>query len=269
MEASHLPEAIRQKKSYLCVGLDPDPEKLPPHLPKNAEGLVAFCSEIIAHTAPYAVSYKLNSAFFEVFGEEGWKAMRHIFHQLASMEVFAIADAKRADIGNTSRMYAQAFFKDLQADAITLSPYMGSDSIAPFLSYPGKTAILLALTSNPGHQDFEMQKLENGRFLYEEVMLRSLSWERKGDLMFVVGATRTSQLENIRRICPDQFLLVPGVGAQGGDLAETSRLGINQDVGLLINSSRGILYAGNGLDFGKMAGEAAKALQQEMEPWIR
>lgn len=229
---------------------------------------MAFCSEIISHTAPYAVSYKLNSAFFEVFGEDGWRAMREIFNLLASMEVFSIADAKRADIGNTSRMYAKAFFEDLRADAITLSPYMGSDSIAPFLDYPGKTAILLALTSNLGHHDFEMQKLESGRFVYEEVIHRSLTWARKGDLMFVVGATRTSELENIRRICPDHFLLVPGVGAQGGDLAETSRLGRNQDVGLLINSSRGILYAGAGLDFGKKAGEAAKALQQEMESWI-
>lgn len=268
MEAQHLPALIRNKKSYLCVGLDPEPEKLPAHLPRNADGLIRFCKEIILHTSPYSVAYKLNSAFFEVFGEEGWRAMREVFMEVKKQGAFAIADAKRADIGNTSRMYARAFFEDLQADAITLSPYMGADSIAPFLDYPGKTAILLALTSNPGHADFEMQTLANGRRFYEEVILRSMTWERKGDLMFVVGATRSTELENIRKICPNHFLLVPGVGAQGGDLAETSRLGINSQGGLLVNSSRGIIYAGSGLDFAEKAGQAAQKLQQEMEGWI-
>jgi orotidine-5'-phosphate decarboxylase len=269
MNAAALPALIRQKKSYLCVGLDPDLEKLPEGLPRNAEGVLEFCLRIIEQTLPFAVSYKINSAFFESLGAEGWKVMELIFKHLSSREVFAIADAKRADIGNTSSHYAKAFFEILGADAITLSPYMGEDSIQPFLQYPDKTAILLALTSNPGHLDFEMQRLENGRRLFEEVLVKSQNWQRKGTLMFVVGATRGSELESIRTLCPDSFLLVPGIGAQGGDLREISDKGMNASIGLLVNASRSIIYASSGSNYAQTAGKAAFDVQQEMERYLR
>lgn len=264
LEQHVLTGQIRQKQSYLCVGLDPDAKKLPAHLPKTADGLTAFCKGIIDTTLPYAVSYKLNSAFFEAFGAAGWEAMREVFIHLKTLNVFAIADAKRGDIGNTSGKYAKAFFEDLGADAITLSPYMGHDSIAPFLQYENKTAILLALTSNPGHADFEMQKLENGRHLYEQVMETSLGWDREGELMFVVGATRTEQFAHVRKLAADSFFLVPGVGAQGGNLAEISKVGFNKNVGLLVNASRSIIHASQGEDFAEKAGEEAKKMQEEM-----
>ena len=264
MEQQELIELIRQKQSYLCVGLDPDAEKLPSHLTKDSEGLVAFCKAIIDATLPYTVSYKVNSAFFEAFGEAGWRAMREIFIHLKSLPVFAIADAKRGDIGNTSGKYAKAFFEDMEADALTLSPYMGEDSISPFLQYENKTAILLALTSNPGHADFEMLKLENGKRLYEQVLETSQNWPRKGGLMYVIGATRSEQFAHVRKLSPDSFFLVPGVGAQGGNLAEISRLGFNKDIGLLVNASRSIIHAGMGTDFAEKAAEEAKKMQEEM-----
>ncbi len=269
MKASALPFMIRQKNSYLCVGLDPDLEKLPVSIYRSPEGVLEFCLKIIEFTLPFAVSYKLNTAFFESLGAEGWKVMELIFKHLESREVFAIADAKRADIGNTSNQYAKAFFKNLGADAITVSPYMGYDSVGPFLEYPDKTAILLALTSNPGHNDFEMQPLQNGKRLFEEVILKSRDWPRKGNLMYVVGATRTSEMEAIRALCPDAFFLVPGVGAQGGDLKEISEKGMNSSVGLLVNASRSILYASSGLDYAKAAGKAAYDLQQQMEKLLK
>ena len=265
MEQQELIELIRQKQSYLCVGLDPDAEKLPSHLTKDSEGLVAFCKAIIDATLPYAVSYKVNSAFFEAFGEAGWRAMREVFIHLQTLPVFAIADAKRGDIGNTSGKYAQAFFDDMEADALTLSPYMGEDSISPFLQYENKTAILLALTSNPGHADFEMLTLENGKKLYEQVLETSQKWPRKGGLMYVIGATRSEQFAQVRKLSPDSFFLVPGVGAQGGNLAEISRLGFNKDIGLLVNASRSIIHAGMGTDFAEKAAEEAKKMQEEMK----
>lgn len=269
MKASLLPSQIRQKNSYLCVGLDPDLEKLPDGIPKSAQGVLEFCLQIIEKTLPFTVSYKLNTAFFESLGAEGWKVMEILFMHLQSKNVFAIADAKRADIGNTSHQYAKAFFENMGADAITLSPYMGFDSIQPFLEYQDKTAILLALTSNPGHADFEMQPLANGRKLYEEVLVRSQTWERKGSLMYVVGATRSTEMESVRALCPDSFLLVPGVGAQGGDLREISEKGMNGSVGLLVNASRSILYASSGNNYAMAASKAAFDLQQEMERYLR
>jgi len=269
MKASLLTSQIRHKNSYLCVGLDPDPDKLPDGIPKSAQGILEFCLQIIEKTLPFTVAYKLNTAFFESLGAEGWKVMEILFSHLESRSVFTIADAKRADIGNTSRHYARAFFENMGADAITLSPYMGFDSIEPFLEYSDKTAILLALTSNPGHVDFEMQPLANGRKLYEEVLIQSQTWERKGSLMYVVGATRSTELESVRAICQDTFLLVPGVGAQGGDLKEISAKGMNRSVGLLVNVSRSILYASSGKDFALAAAKAAYDTQQEMERYLQ
>jgi len=269
MKASLLPSQIQLKKSYLCIGLDPDLEKLPDSVSKSAEGVLEFCLRIIEQTLPFAVSYKLNTAFFECLGAEGWKVMELIFKHLESRDVFAIADAKRADIGNTSSQYAKAFFENMGADAITLSPYMGSDSIQPFLEYPDKTAILLALTSNPGHQDFEIQPLTNGRRLFEEVLVQSQQWPRKGHLMYVVGATRSDEIAKVRALCPDSFLLVPGIGAQGGDLKEISEKGMNSSVGLLVNASRSILFASPGSNYAMAASKAAYDIQQEMERYLR
>jgi orotidine-5'-phosphate decarboxylase len=268
MKVSDLEAVILQKKSYLCVGLDPDVSKLPVHLPKNAEGVLEFCLSIIETTSPFATAYKLNSAFFESLGPAGWSTMQAIFEKLNSIGIYSIADAKRADIGNTSEHYANAFFEKMQADAITLSPYMGQDSISPFLQYPEKAAILLALTSNSGHIDFEMQKLENGKRLYEQVIETSLSWPKLGDLMFVIGATRTQEIENVRRICPENFLLVPGVGAQGGSLQDISKYGLNSKGGLLINASRSIIYAGDGLNFAELAADEAQNLQKQMSLYL-
>jgi len=268
MKVTDLETVILQKKSYLCVGLDPDLNKLPTYLPKNAEGVLEFCLTIIEQTAPFAAAYKLNSAFFEILGASGWSAMQSIFEILKKRGIYTIADAKRADIGNTSENYAKAFFENMDADAITLSPYMGQDSISPFLQYPDKAAILLALTSNSGHIDFEMQKLENGKRIYELVIETSLNWPKVGELMFVIGATRSEEIKNVRRICPDNFLLVPGVGAQGGSLQKISKYGLNQKGGLLVNASRSIIYAGNGKDFGKQAGEEAEKLQKEMSQYL-
>jgi orotidine-5'-phosphate decarboxylase len=265
MTSEQLASQIIKKKSYLCVGLDPDREKLPAHLEKNAEGVEAFCKAIIETTLPFAVSYKINTAFFESLGASGWLAMFRVFDYLKEKNVFTIADAKRGDIGNTSHQYARAFFEQLGADAITLAPYMGEDSISPFLQYENKTAILLALTSNPGHADFEMQTLVSGKKLYAEVIEKALSWPAKADLMFVVGATRASEIENIRKICPENFFLVPGVGAQGGSLREISEKGMIKKVGLLVNASRSILFASSGIDFAQKAALEAEKIQKEME----
>lgn len=269
MNTTELVAQICKKQSYLCVGLDPDPTKIPAHIPKSAEGFVRFCEEIVEATEEFAVSYKVNSAFFERLGSEGWSAMEMVFKLLKTKNVFSIADAKRADIGNTSSQYAHAFFDNLGADAVTLAPYMGSDSIAPFLQFENKTAILLALTSNPGHSDFEMLELKNGKRLFEQVIETALYWPKKGELMFVVGATRSSEIAAIRKICPDSFLLVPGVGAQGGSLAEISKLGMNEGVGLLVNASRSIIYASSGTDFASKAAEEASSIQQEMAGFLK
>ncbi len=251
------------------MGLDPDLQKLPTGVPKNADGVVDFCKKIIEATLPFVVSYKINAAFFESLGKDGWQAMQEVFGFLKDKNVFVIADAKRGDIGNTSAHYAKAFFEEMGADAITIAPYMGQDSIQPFLEYKDKTAIILALTSNSGHTDFEIQTLENGKKLYELVLEKAISWERKGELMFVIGATRSSEMANVRKICPQHFFLVPGVGAQGGDLSEISEIGFNQQVGLLVNASRSILYASSGFDFAEAAAVEAEKLQKEMDKLLQ
>jgi len=265
MNKKELKNAILSKRSYLCLGLDPDMQKLPDGIPRTADGIASFCIETAAACLPHAVACKVNTAFFESLGSQGWEAMHRVFAYLKTLPLFVIADAKRGDIGNTSSHYARAFFHELGADAITLSPYMGEDSIQPFLQYPGKTAILLALTSNTGHADFEMQDLANGKKLYEWVMEKAISWPARSELMFVVGATRASEMRHVRKICPDRFFLVPGVGAQGGDLAEISRKGFNSDVGLLVNASRSIIFASSGPDFAAAAEAEARKIQNQMD----
>lgn len=262
-------DAIRRKKSYLCIGLDPDPSRMPAGITRDAEGTGHFCRQIIEATEPFAVACKINSAFFETLGSRGWDLMQELFGFCRERGLWTIADAKRGDIGNTSEAYARAFFDVLGADAITLSPYMGRDSVQPFLDRPGKTAILLALTSNPGHADFEMLELKDGRRVFEAVMEKSAGWERKGNLMFVVGATRAAEIEGIRKICPEHFLLIPGVGAQGGDLETISRLGLTRQGGLLVNASRSILYASAGEDYSLAAAGEARRMQEIMAVLLR
>lgn len=247
------------------MGLDPDIKKIPQILEPTFEGLSRFCFQILESTAPYAVACKLNSAFFEVWGGKGWELMRTLIERSKALNLYTIADAKRADIGNTSQLYAQTFFEELGADALTLSPYMGEDSIAPFLQYAEKTAILLALTSNSGHVDFECQILQKGQKLYEQVMETALSWPRKGDLMFVVGATQPEQLAAIRQKHPHTFFLVPGVGAQGGSLEAVSDASLVRDMGgILVNASRSIMYASSGPDYAQAAAKEASRMQLEM-----
>ena len=255
MRLSEINKLILSKKSFLCVGLDPDPSKIGDTTPVN------FCLSIINSTIDYAVAYKLNTSFFEFFGKEGWEGMIFLSKYLKRKGVFVIADAKRADIGNSSNMYAKAFFDEMESDAITLSPYMGYDSIEPFLKYKDKTSILLSLTSNDGSNDFQMLKLDNGKRLYEQVIETSLNWKTKGDIMYVVGATRADELENIRRICPDNFLLVPGIGHQEGSLEKVIEKGMNKNIGLLINVSRSIIYSDN-------PSEEAHKIQKIMEKYV-
>jgi orotidine-5'-phosphate decarboxylase len=265
MNRQDLKKDILSKRSYLCLGLDPDLLRLPVGVPRTPDGIAGFCIETVAVCLPHVVACKVNTAFFESLGSPGWEAMHRVFAYLKTLPLLVIADAKRGDIGNTSSHYARAFFHELGADAITLSPYMGEDSIQPFLHYPGKTAILLALTSNTGHADFEMQELANGKKLYEWVMEKAISWPALSDLMFVVGATRASEMRQVRLICPDHFFLVPGVGAQGGDLADISRKGFKSDVGLLVNASRSIIYASSGPDFAAAAKAEARKIQIQMD----
>ena len=263
MTKQFLVDQIRTKQSYLCVGLDTAIEKLPAGLPKNKEGVIAFNKAIIDATAPYCVSYKINTAFYESQGISGWEAMEATLAHIPSTH-FTIADAKRGDIGNTSAQYAKTFFETLPFDAITVAPYMGKDSIDPFLAYQNKWTIVLGLTSNPGSQNFEQQKLANGQCLYESVLEQVASWGSPEQLMFVVGATKAGALSEIRKLIPNHFLLVPGVGAQGGNLQEVCKYGMNENIGLLINSSRGIIYASNSEDFAYAASNAAKNLQTQM-----
>lgn len=262
MTLQELPALIRQKKSYLCVGLDPDINKLPQGFEKNPKGVLEFCKAIIEATEPYAIAYKPNAAFFEALGPQGFE-IAHQVMELIPDSCFKIWDAKRGDIGNTSAAYAKSAYQFLKADCITVAPYMGADSIQPFLQ-EGKSIALLGLTSNPGAQDFELLKLENGRFLFEEVMLKTAQWASEEQLMFVVGATQSGQIQSIRNLIPNHFLLVPGIGAQGGDLKSTLLAGRNNKEGLLINASRSILYASSGPDFAQAAATEAKKLQSEM-----
>lgn len=263
MTRSQLIQQIQKKQSFLCVGLDTDIRKIPQHLLDLDDPIFEFNKAIIDATLPYAVAYKPNIAFYEAHGIKGWESLKKTIDYLPE-NVFTIADAKRGDIGNTSSMYARAFFEEMNFDSITVAPYMGEDSVKPFLGFDEKWVILLAATSNPGFKDFEDLNLENGRKLYEEVITKSSEWGSDENLMYVVGATRPEQLAAIRKIIPDHFLLIPGVGAQGGDLEAVCDAGLNQDCGLLVNSARGIIYASDGGDFATMAAEKAREIQQAM-----
>ena len=265
MDRQELIRQIRSKRSFLCVGLDSDPLKLPNQFARDAAGVLAFNKAIIEATAPYAVAYKPNAAFYEALGWEGVRALEETILYLKERhpDTLVILDAKRGDIGNTSALYARAAFGQMGADVLTVAPYMGSDSVSPFLKYDGKWIALLGLTSNAGSEDF--QHLWVGeRELFEEVILKSKAWGTEGNMMYVAGATHPEYFERIRAIIPDHFLLVPGVGAQGGSLEEVAKHGMNRDCGLLVNSSRGIIFAGDGEDFALKAAAAAQKLQSEM-----
>jgi orotidine-5'-phosphate decarboxylase len=271
MTYSELSEQIFQKQSYLCVGLDTDPRKLPRHLLTEADPVFTFNKAIIDATVDFAVAYKPNIAFYEAQGPRGWESLQKTLDYIPK-NCFTIADAKRGDIGNTSDLYARTFFDPTAAglsfDSVTVAPYMGHDSVMPFFAYKGKWVILLALTSNAGSADFQRQQIHEGPFgnqeLFETVIKTAQSWAGPDQLMFVVGATQASELKRIRELAPDNFLLVPGVGAQGGNLADVSRLGLTKSGGLLVNASRSILYASDGADFADRARDEAKALQLEM-----
>ena len=260
-----LKQEIFSKKSFLCVGLDVDLNKIPPFLLKESDPIFAFNKAIIDATHPYTIAYKPNIAFYEAYGEKGWQSLRKTIDYLNEQHphIFTIADAKRGDIGNTATMYAKAFFEDLQFDSVTVAPYMGQDSVEPFLAFEHKATILLALTSNKGAFNFQTLTTE-GAPLYQQVLTRSQQWNNAHNLMYVVGATKAEYLADIRRIVPQSFLLVPGVGAQGGDLKEVCKYGLNDSVGLIINASRAVIYASQGEDFAQKAGEAAHSLQKEM-----
>ncbi len=267
MNKQKLIEQIKAKKSFLCIGLDVDLEKIPKYLLTLDDPIFEFNKQIIDATHQLTVAYKPNTAFYEAYGIKGWKSLKKTIDYINKNypDIFTIADAKRGDIGNTSTRYAKAFFEDMNFDAITVAPYMGSDSVEPFLAFTNKVTILLALTSNRGGLDFQVIKDENGLTLYEKVLQQSLLWENSEQLMYVVGATRPEYFQKIRKIVPDQFLLVPGVGAQGGNLQEVCKYGLNKDIGLLINSSREIIYASSDNDFARKAREKALELQKEME----
>jgi orotidine-5'-phosphate decarboxylase len=262
MNRQQLIRHIFEKRSYLCVGLDSDIEKLPVGLPRNAEGVLAFNKAIIDATRSYCVAYKINTAFYESLGAAGWSVLEQTAAYIGN-EHFIIADAKRGDIGNTADQYAKAFFKALCFDAITVAPYMGADSVIPFLQHPGKWAIVLGLTSNPGAADFELQPCGD-QLLYEKVMQRVASWGSPENLMFVVGATQAAVMASIRKSYPDHFFLVPGVGAQGGSLEEVSRNALSPEVGLLVNVSRAIIFASPNSDFAEKAAAEALRYQQQM-----
>lgn len=266
MNRQELITQIFQKKSFLCVGLDTDVEKIPAHLQASDDPIFEFNKAIIDATAPFCVAYKPNLAFYECYGLKGLQAFERTIDYLKVHypKHFVIADAKRGDIGNTSTRYAKTFFETYAVDALTVAPYMGEDSVKPFLGYPGKWVIVLALTSNPGSKDFQFASLTTGQRLFEKVLETSRTWGSDEHMMYVVGATQGKLFEDIRRVVPHHFLLVPGVGAQGGSLQEVCKYGMTKDCGLLVNSSRGILYAGTGQDFAEAAAAAAQQLQQEM-----
>jgi len=270
MTKEQLVEQIKKKQSFLCVGLDIDLDKIPPHLKKEDDPIFSFAKAIIDSTHEYAVAYKPNLAFFESYGVKGWQAFQKIMEYLNSNfpDHFTIADAKRGDIGNTAKRYAKAFFETYDSDAVTVAPYMGKDAVEPFLTFEGKHAILLALTSNPGAADFQFTN-ENNEKLFQKVLRTSLTWDNFDRLMYVVGATKAEALTSIRKLVPDSFLLVPGVGAQGGSLEEVARAGMNSQCGLLVNSSRGILYRSQTNDFDKAAAQEAGRLQKEMALYLK
>ena len=266
MTREELIKQIFSKKSFLCVGLDTDPKKIPVHIIDRYDPIFEFNKEIIDATAAYCVAYKPNLAFYESQGVRGMESFDKTIQYLKENypHHFIIADAKRGDIGNTSSMYAKTFFQEYDIDSVTVAPYMGEDSVKPFLEYDGKWVILLALTSNMGSHDFQLTEDKNGEQLFEKVLRKSQEWGTPENMMYVVGATQGAMFQDIRRIAPNHFLLVPGVGAQGGSLQEVCKYGMNQDCGLLVNSSRGIIYASNGEYFAEVAGNKARALQQEM-----
>ncbi|EJW99145.1 orotidine 5'-phosphate decarboxylase [gut metagenome] len=271
MTRQELIENIRRKQSFLCVGLDTDLKKVPAHLLQEEDPIFAFNKAIIDATAPYCVAYKPNLAFYECFGLKGWMAFEKTVNYIRENypDQFIIADAKRGDIGNTSAMYARAMFEETGVHSLTVAPYMGEDSVTPFLQYEGKWVILLALTSNKGSHDFQLMADEKGERLFERVLRTSQQWAGPDQIMYVVGATQGRLFEDIRRIVPDHFLLVPGVGAQGGSLEEVCKYGMTKDCGLLVNSSRGIIYADQTERFAEAAGEAAHALQQQMAALLK
>ena len=266
MNRIELIEQIKTKKSFLCVGLDTDLKKIPQHLLNDNDAIYTFNKNIIDATAPYCVAYKPNLAFYEAFGVKGMIAFEKTINYLNKYypDHFIIADAKRGDIGNTSKMYARTFFEEYDVDALTVAPYMGEDSVTPFLGYDGKWVILLALTSNKGSNDFQLTTDTEGERLFEKVIRKSQQWGNIDNMMYVVGATQGKMFEDIRKVAPESFLLVPGVGAQGGSLEEVCRYGMTKDCGLLVNSSRGIIYASNGEDYAEVAAQKAKELQEQM-----
>lgn len=266
MTRSELVQSIRAKKSVLCVGLDTDPSKIPAHLQSDADPVFAFNKAIIDATKDYTVAYKINTAFYEAQGIEGWISLQKTLEYIPD-HIFTIADAKRGDIGNTADQYAATFFDVYPFDSVTVAPYMGEDSVKPFLKRSDRWAIVLGLTSNKGSQDFQMLKT-GGHFLYEEVLHKVSSWGSPENLMFVIGATQTAQLTHVRSVVPDHFLLIPGVGAQGGDLEEVCKAALNKDAGILVNVSRAVIYAGMGEDFAEKAGLGAKAYQQQMAIYL-
>tara|TARA_B100000579_G_scaffold327607_1_gene277533 strand:- start:267 stop:1094 length:828 start_codon:yes stop_codon:yes gene_type:complete len=266
MKLSSLIEQIKLKKSYLCVGIDPDLEKIPGHIRNQKDPIYTFSKSIIDSTVKFAVAFKFNIAFFEAYGIDGLVSLEKLIKYVNKQypDVFTIADAKRGDIGNSSSRYAKAFFEGFGFDSITVSPYMGRDSIEPFLSFENRHTIILALTSNSGAEDFQFISSE-GKKVYEHVIVESKKWNGNENIMYVVGATKSTYLENVRKLIPDSFLLIPGVGTQGGSLEEVSSLGINKNIGILVNSSRAIIYASNEGNFAEKAAAEAKNLQVRME----
>ena len=269
MKIENLISEIKKKKSFLCIGLDVDIEKIPEILLIEEDPIFSFNKAIIDATHQYAVAYKPNTAFYEAYGLKGWQSLEKTITYLNENypEIFTIADAKRGDIGNTSSRYAKAFFEDLGFDSVTVAPYMGKDSVEPFLAFENKHTVLLALTSNEGAFDFQTKKVGDEE-LYKQVLKTSKNWKNSDNLMYVVGATKAEYFEEIRKILPNNFLLVPGIGAQGGNLQEVCKYGLSKNIGLLVNSSRGIIYASNGLNFAQAAAEEAKKIQQEMNTII-
>lgn len=264
MNRSELIEQIREKQSFLCVGLDTDLNKIPKHLLQFDDPIFEFNKAIIDATKEFCVAYKPNIAFYECYGPKGWESLKKTIDYIPK-NILTIADAKRGDIGNTSTYYAQTFFEYLNCDAVTVAPYMGEDSVKPFLAFENKWTIVLALTSNPGSNDFQQIKDQNGEAFFKSVLKKTASWGTPENTMFVVGATRAEGIAEVRQLVPDYFFLVPGVGAQGGSLEDVCRYGWNKDCGLLVNSSRGIIYASSEADFAQAAGKEAQKMQLEMK----
>lgn len=263
MNKQELISEIKRKKSFLCIGLDTDLSKIPAHLLDEDDPIFAFNRAIIDATHDLCIAYKPNTAFYEALGSKGWDSLQKTIDYIPN-NILTIADAKRGDIGNTSRYYAQAFFEQMNADALTVAPYMGEDSVKPFLGFKDKWVIVLALTSNAGANDFQFIEAKDGRKLFERVLLKTAEWGSSDELMYVVGATRAEGIGEVRKLVPNHFFLVPGVGAQGGSLADVVKYGWNKDCGLIVNSSRGIIYASNELDFAEKARDAATLIQKEM-----